>query len=111
MNSAMNTDADILLRALADPTRRAIYERLSRDGETTVRGLTDQAGVSQPAVSKHLNMLKASGLVHERRAGRQTHYSARPQGLKPLVDWMQVYGVFWAAKLDNLENLLDRMDQ
>ncbi len=56
-------------------------------------------------------MLKASGLVHERRAGRQTHYSARPQGLKPLVDWMQVYGVFWAAKLDNLENLLDRMDQ
>lgn len=107
----MHSDADILLKALADPTRRAIYERLSREGEQTVRGLTDRAGVSQPAVSKHLNLLKACGLVHERRAGRQTHYSARPQGLKPLLDWMQVYGVFWSAKLDSLEDLLDRMDQ
>ena len=107
----MQTEADRLLKTLADPTRRAIYERLSRDGETTVRGLTDRSGVSQPAVSKHLTLLKASGLVHERRAGRQTHYTARPEGLKPLIDWMQVYGVFWSAKLDNLENLLDRMDQ
>ena len=111
MNCTMQSDADILLKALADPTRRAIYERLSRDGEQTVRGLTDRAGVSQPAVSKHLNMLKASGLVLERRAGRQTHYSARPQGLKPLIDWMHTYGAFWNAKLDNLEDLLDRMDQ
>jgi DNA-binding transcriptional ArsR family regulator len=50
----MQTPRDALFKTLADPTRRAIYERLARDGEQTVRALTDRAGVSQPAVSKHL---------------------------------------------------------
>ncbi|MGZ3298198.1 MAG: ArsR/SmtB family transcription factor [Asticcacaulis sp.] len=100
-----------LLKTLADPTRRAIYESLSQGGEQTVRVLTDQSGVSQPAVSKHLNMLRQSGLVVERRSGRETHYSARPQGLAPLIDWIGVYGRFWEGKIDRLEDLLDRMDQ
>ena len=90
----MQTAADALFKTLADPTRRAIFERLSRSGEQTVRVLTDQSGVSQPAVSKHLGVLKLAGLVRERREGRQTHYSAEPQCLKPLVDWMGHYGVF-----------------
>ena len=102
---------DALFRTLADPTRRAIFERLSRDGEQTVRALTDRAGVSQPAVSKHLGVLKLAGLVRDRRAGRQTRYSARPQGLRPLIDWMGIYGAFWRDRFDRLETLLNRMDQ
>jgi DNA-binding transcriptional ArsR family regulator len=96
--------------ALADPTRRALFERLSREGELTVRVLTDQSGVSQPAVSKHLRILKHTGLVRARHNGRQTHYSARPRGLAPLVNWMTFYSSFWKDRFDRLEHLLKRMD-
>ena len=107
----MHIATDDLFKTLADPTRRAIFERLSRDGEHTVRALTDHAGVSQPAVSKHLGVLKLAGLVRDRRAGRETHYSAEPDGLAPLIDWMNYYGAFWRDRFDRLENLLSRMDQ
>jgi DNA-binding transcriptional ArsR family regulator len=107
----MQPAPDTLFRTLADPTRRAIFERLSRDGEQTVRALTDRSGVSQPAVSKHLGVLKLAGLVRDRRDGRQTHYSAEPQALAPLVDWMSLYGAFWRDRFDRLEDLLNRMDQ
>jgi len=102
---------DNVFRALADPTRRAIFERLARDGEQTVHALTGRAGVSQPAVSKHLTVLKRAKLVRHRREGRETHYSAQPQALAPLVDWMSVYGAFWRDRFDRLENLLKRMDK
>jgi DNA-binding transcriptional ArsR family regulator len=102
---------DALFKSLADPTRRALFERLIRDGEQTVQALTDQAGVSQPAVSKHLGVLKLAGLVSDRRAGRQIHYSAQPQALAPLFDWMALYGAFWRDRFDRLEALLNRMDQ
>src|SRR5215510_4133932 len=107
----MPAAADELFSSLADPTRRALFERLCRDGEQTVRALTEEAGVSQPAVSKHLGVLKLAGLVQDRRAGRETHYSARPQGLKPLIDWLDVYGAFWRERFDRLETLLKRIDQ
>jgi DNA-binding transcriptional ArsR family regulator len=107
----MDTAPDALFKTLADPTRRAIFERLSRHGEQTVRVLTDHAGVSQPAVSKHLGVLKLAGLVRDRREGRQTHYRAEPQGLAPLIDWMSLYGAFWRDRFDRLEALLRRMDQ
>ncbi len=100
-----------LFKTLADPTRRAIFERLCRDGEQTVWMLTEESGVSQPAVSKHLGILRLAGLVRERRRGRETHYSARPQALRPLVDWMTLYGAFWRDRFDRLEDLLKRMDQ
>jgi DNA-binding transcriptional ArsR family regulator len=95
------TAPDDLFRTLADPTRRAIFERLVRDGEQTVRALTARAGVSQPAVSKHLGVLKGAGLVRDR---------PEPKALAPLVDWMRVYGAFWRERFDRLETLLDRMD-
>src|SRR6266700_756684 len=101
----MPTTPNELFRSLADPTRRAIFERLTRDGEQTVRALTDHAGVSQPAVSKHLGVLKLAGLVRDQRQGRETHYSAQPQGL------MSRYGAFWRDRFDRLETLLNRMDQ
>jgi DNA-binding transcriptional ArsR family regulator len=101
----------VLFRTLADPTRRAIFERLCRDGDQTVAALTARAGVSQPAVSKHLGILKQAGLVHDRHEGRQTHYSARPGALAPLIDWTGQMTGFWERRFDDLEDLLKRMDQ
>lgn len=102
---------DALFRALADPTRRAIFERLCRDGDQTVAALTARAGVSQPAVSKHLGVLKQAGLVRDRHKGRQTHYSAQPEALAPLIDWTGQMTGFWQGRFDDLEDLLNRMDQ
>ena len=100
-----------VFKALADPTRRAIFEQLTRVGEQTVHALTDGAGVSQPAVSKHLTVLKRAKLVRHRRDGRETHYSAQPQALAPLVDWMNLYGAFWRDRFGRLEALLEKMDK
>jgi DNA-binding transcriptional ArsR family regulator len=102
---------DDVFKALADPTRRALFERLARDGEQTVHALTDRAGVSQPAVSKHLGVLKHAKLVRDRRDGRETHYNAEPQALAPLIDWISLYGAFWREQFDRLESLLKRMDE
>lgn len=102
---------DLLFKTLADPTRRAIFERLCRDGEQTVGALTARAGVSQPAVSKHLGILKQAGLVLDRHQGRQTHYSAQAGALTPLADWTSEMTGFWERRFDDLENLLNRMDQ
>src|SRR5450755_4681248 len=107
----MGAVADNLFRALSDPTRRAIFERLARDGEQTVHALTNRSGVSQPAVSKHLGVLKNARLVRHRREGRETHYSAQPQALAPLIDWMSHYGVFWRERFDRLEALLNKMEK
>jgi DNA-binding transcriptional ArsR family regulator len=102
---------DVLFKTLADPTRRAIFERLCSAGEQTVSALTAQAGVSQPAVSKHLGVLKQAGLVRDRHAGRQTHYSAQLGALAPLLDWTSRMTGFWQSRFDDLEDLLRRMDQ
>ena len=107
----MNTAPDQLFRTLADPTRRAIFERLCREGEQTVGALTAEAGVSQPVVSKHLGILKQAGLVRDRPQGRQTHYSARLDALSPLTDWTRQMQGFWENRIDRLEDLLKRMDQ
>lgn len=103
--------ADTLFKALADPTRRAIFQRLACEGEQTVHALTERAGVSQPMVSKHLSALKRARLVRNRRHGRETHYSAQPRALAPLVDWIANYGAFWQNRLDRLGNVLERMDK
>jgi DNA-binding transcriptional ArsR family regulator len=103
-------NANPVFRALADPTRRAIFEELTRQGEQTVHALTRYAGVSQPAVSKHLTVLKRAKLVRHRREGRETHYRARPDALATMVDWLNLYGAFWRDRFDQLENLLKRMD-
>jgi DNA-binding transcriptional ArsR family regulator len=107
----MSNPQDTLFRTLADPTRRAIFERLCRQGEQTVGALTAQAGVSQPAVSKHLGILKQAGLVRDRQAGRQTHYRAEIRALSPLIDWTSEMQGFWERRFDGLADLLKRMDQ
>lgn len=102
---------DTLFRAISDPTRRAIFERLCREGEKTVGALTARAGVSQPVVSKHLGVLKQAGLVRGRQQGRETHYSAQVSALAPLIDWTSQMAGFWESRFDALEDLLKRMDQ
>ncbi|HEX6929258.1 MAG TPA: metalloregulator ArsR/SmtB family transcription factor [Gammaproteobacteria bacterium] len=107
----MPNTQDTLFRTLADPTRRALFERLCREGAQTVGALTAKAGISQPAVSKHLRLLKQAGLVRDRHEGRQTHYSAELRALAPLMDWTKEMAGFWEKRFDHLEDLLNRMDQ
>ena len=99
-----------LFRTLADPTRRGLFERLAREGSLSVRTLTEGGGVSQPAVSQHLKVLREAGLVAEQKVGRNVLYRADPKGLAPLIDWMAIYAVFWRDRFDRLENLLKEMD-
>ena len=106
----MPTAPDALFKSLADPTRRALFERLRRHGAQTVRRLTADSGVSQPAVSKHLGVLRHAGLVRAKHSGRETHYTAQPRALAPLVDWMSYYSAFWQDKMDRLEEVLERME-
>src|SRR5246500_4746822 len=107
----MTDPRDLLSKTLADPTRRALFERLCREGEKTVAALTARARVSQPVVSKHLGILKQAGLVRDRHEGRHTHYSAQLGALAPLIDWTSQMAGFWQSRFDHLEDLLKRMDQ
>jgi DNA-binding transcriptional ArsR family regulator len=99
-----------LMRALADPTRRAIYERLAQADEISVIDLTTGSGVTQGAVSQHLKALKEAGLVAERPEGRRVYYRARPEGLAPLASWFDHYGSFWTSRFTALRDLLHQID-
>src|SRR5260221_14614324 len=101
---------DNVMRALADPTRRSVFERVVRSGEITVAELTRGSGVTQGAISQHLKSLKRAGLVAERPEGRNVHYRAEPNGLAPLVDWMSHYCVFWRERFADLRSLLKELD-
>src|SRR5271163_3952934 len=99
-----------VIRALADPTRRAVFEQVARSDEITVVELTRGSGVTQGAISQHLKSLKLAGLVAERPEGRNVYYRAQPQGLAPLVDWMDHYAVFWRDRFASLRTLLKEID-
>ena len=101
---------DVVMRALGDPTRRAVFERVVKADEITVVELTKGSGVTQGAISQHLKSLKKAGLVAERPEGRNVYYRAEPEGLAPLVDWMSHYGVFWRERFANLKTLLEEID-
>src|ERR1700742_5267075 len=102
---------DTVLRTLADPTRRAVFERIVGADEITVGELTRGSGVTQGAISQHLKSLKRAGLVAERPEGRNVFYRAEPNGLAPLIDWTSQMASFWQNRFDDLEDLLKRMDQ
>ena len=102
---------DALFRSLADPTRRAIFETLCRNGELPVTELTRGAQISQPAVSRHLSILRDAGLVAGRPDGRQTLYHARAETLMAVTDWTTEMRGFWDHRLDKFEDLLNRMGQ
>ncbi len=98
-----------IFQALADPSRRAIFESLTRR-ESAVKELTARFAISQPAVSQHLATLKEAGLVNARREGRRVHYRVEPKGLEPLIDWIAHYRAFWTERVDRLERLLENLD-
>jgi DNA-binding transcriptional ArsR family regulator len=98
-----------IFQALADPSRRAIFESLTR-GEAPVKELTARFDISQPAVSQHLATLKDAGLVRARREGRRVYYRIEPRGIKPLVDWITHYRAFWTERVGRLERLLESLD-
>lgn len=99
-----------IFQALADPSRRAIFEAVAR-GESGVKELTERFDISQPAVSQHLATLRKAGLVTGRREGRNVFYRVEPTGMKPIIDWMMHYQAFWTDRLGRLEQLLERMDR
>jgi DNA-binding transcriptional ArsR family regulator len=101
---------DAVMRTLADPTRRAVFERIIKSDEITVVELTRGSGVTQSAISQHLRSLKQAGLIAERPEGRNVHYRAEPKGLAPLVDWMSLYGVFWRDRFTKLRTVLKEID-
>ena len=108
MQSAVVAENRIFV-ALADPSRRAIFVSLTR-GEAAVKDLTSRFDISQPAISQHLATLKNAGLVKGRREGRNVYYRIEPRGMKPLIDWIAHYQVFWTEHIDRLEQLLEKMD-
>ena len=99
-----------VLRTLADPTRRAVFERVCGADEITVVELTRGSGVTQGAISQHLKSLKLAGLVVERPQGRNVYYRAEPNGLAPLFDWLSHYDQFWRKRFANLRDLLKEID-
>jgi DNA-binding transcriptional ArsR family regulator len=98
-----------IFRALADPTRRAIFERLA-GREMSVSEIKAGFSVSQPAISQHLAALRGAGLVAERRAGRHAYYRVDPGGLAPLVDWIERYRAFWPERIEKLKDVLKGME-
>jgi DNA-binding transcriptional ArsR family regulator len=99
-----------VMRTLADPTRRAVFERIVSADEITVGELTRGSGVTQGAISQHLKSLKLAGLVSERPEGRNVYYRVRPEGLAPLADWMDHYAAFWRDRFASLRTLLQEID-
>jgi DNA-binding transcriptional ArsR family regulator len=99
-----------IFHALADRSRRAIFQSLTR-GEAAVKDLTERFDLSQPAVSQHLAVLKDAGLVDGRREGRRVYYRVEPRGMKPLLDWIAHYRAFWTDRVGRLERLLEKMDE
>lgn len=93
-------------RAVADPTRRAILDRL-RAGQAPVNELAAGFRMSRPAVSKHLRVLREARLVQEHRDGRQRMYRVNPAPLNDIAQWLEGYRAFWQTSLDNLKTLIE----
>ena len=93
-------------RAISDPTRRAILDRLRR-GPAPVNSLASQFSQSRPAISKHLRVLRAARLVREHRAGRERRYSLEPDPLHDVAQWIEEYRTFWLTSLNNLKKRLE----
>jgi DNA-binding transcriptional ArsR family regulator len=102
----MNTNATI--EAIAEPHRRLILDEL-RLGERSVNILVGSLDLSQPAVSKHLRVLRDAGLVRVRAHGQQRLYSVRPETLVELDDWLAPYRAMWRTSLDKLEQHLNEV--
>ncbi|MGE0551971.1 MAG: ArsR/SmtB family transcription factor [Gemmatimonadales bacterium] len=98
----MVTQNDTIFDAVADPTRREIMGLL-RQGELPAGKVAARFEVSRPAISRHLRVLRKAGLVRERREAQQRLYSLDPAPLAELDRWLDLYRVYWSARLVDLK--------
>ena len=103
----METD---IFKALADPTRRAVFEKLA-DGRQNASALREGMAISQPAMSQHLAVLRAAGLVREQRQGRFVNYEVDPDGIVCIGRWLTKYRSYWPQRVAALRDLLKELDQ
>jgi len=101
------SDPQPLLAALADPTRRAVFERLNSGGPASASKLAEELPVSRQAIAKHLNLLDSVGLVDRQDRGRQVVYSARVAPLRQVAAWLETVGSEWDARLEKLKDSFD----
>jgi DNA-binding transcriptional ArsR family regulator len=105
--AATTTDA---FNALAEPRRRQIVEALA-GGERPVNDLVREVGLAQPQISKHLRVLRETGVVHVREQGRQRVYRLNGHALKPIHDWVKGYELMWSDRFEQLDAVLDDLKQ
>lgn len=98
-----------IFKALADPTRRAIFEKLAA-GSMNASALRQGIEISQPAMSQHLSVLRTAGLVREQRQGRFVNYEVDPDGLMHIAQWLAKYRAYWPARIEALNGLLEDME-
>lgn len=98
------TDPQPVLSALADPTRREIFERLTAEGPASASQLASELPVTRQAIAKHLNLLDSVGLATRSREGREVVYSARPARLAEVADWLATVGSEWDDRLERLRD-------
>ncbi|MFB9951400.1 ArsR/SmtB family transcription factor [Rhizobium puerariae] len=99
-----------IFRALADPTRCAIFEKLAAGG-MNASALREGMEISQPAMSQHLSVLRGARLVREERQGRFVNYEVDPEGLALIAGWLSKYRAYWPQRIEALKLLLKDMDQ
>ena len=101
---------DQIFRALADPTRRAIMQRLIQ-GDALVTDLARPFDMSLPAITKHLNVLESAGLLQRAKRGRERHCSLNPEPLQQVAGWIEIYRYFWEQRLDKLAQLFEAREK
>ncbi|WP_368925806.1 ArsR/SmtB family transcription factor [Serratia marcescens] len=99
-----------IFKALADPTRRCIFDKLAA-GSMNASALREGLTISQSAMSQHLAVLRNAGLVREAKQGRFVNYQVDPEGLAQVAQWLAKYRAYWPARIDALQTLLKDMDQ
>lgn len=108
--SAINQTRDVF-DAIADPTRRKLIRLLAEKGEKPLYELTAQFTMGRTAVSKHLTILKEAGLVHDRKAGRETRFRLDASPLREVEDWLAYYHKFWSSNMLRLQDLLEEDEE
>ncbi len=97
--------------AIGDPTRRALLLRLAAEGQKNVSELLEPFSISQPAISKHLRILREAGLVRSHKEGRLRLYEVEAASLRQVHDWVSHFERYWDQKLDALGDYLDRQER
>ena len=95
-----------IFSAIADPPRRTILDML-RGSDKSLSEITAEFDMSRPAVSKHVKILERADLIHIEPDGRRRIHKLNAEGLRPVMDWLQVYDAFWDEKLGNLKSLIE----